>query len=177
MPGSELEALIEELEDLINDAKSPISGGGAKKIIDANTAYQILDDMKGALPEEFQKARRILRERDEMLTSAEEEAAHIVQDARDHANMLASEQEVVRLAHNQAEEIRRDAEKDAREIRYWAENSAEETFGKLAGEMQQVIDKTQGLLEQVSYCRNLLAGQAGELEAAEEDGDDRAYDR
>lgn len=159
MPGSEIEALIEELEDLINDAKSPISGGGAKKIIDSNAAYEILDDMKGALPEEFQKARRVLRERDEMLASAEEEAAHIVQDARDHAAMLASEQEVVRLAHNQAEEIRRDAEKDAREIRYWAENSAEETFGKLANELHQVIDKTGGLLEQVNYCRNLLNGQ------------------
>ena len=162
MPGSELEALIEELEDLINDGKSPISGGGNKKIIESSQAYEILDDMKNALPDEFKKARRVLHDRDTMLNEAEEEASHIVQDARDHAAVLASEQEVVRLAINQAEEIRRDAEKDAREIRYWAENSAEETFNRLAGEMEQFIETTRGMLEQVAYCRNLLSGSGSE---------------
>ena len=78
MPGSDIEAYIEELEDLINSAKSPLSGGGSKKIIDADAAYEILDDIKRSLPDEFQKARRILRERDEILDSAEEEANHIV---------------------------------------------------------------------------------------------------
>ena len=158
MPGSEIEAFIEELEDLINEAKSPISGGGSKKIIDSTAAYEILDDIKNSLPDEFQKARRIIHERDEILNSAETEAQHIVQDAESHALMLASEQEVVRMAHNEAEEVRREAEKDARDIRYWAENSAEDTFGKLATEMQQMIDRINSMLEQVNYCRSLLSG-------------------
>ena len=51
MPGTEIEAFIEELEDLINNAKSPLSGGGSKKIIEADTAYAILDDIKRSLPE------------------------------------------------------------------------------------------------------------------------------
>lgn len=170
MPGSDIEAFIEELEDLINNAKSPLSGGGSKKIIDAEAAYEILDDIKRSLPEEFQKARRILRERDEILDSAEEEASHIVKDAEDKAAMLASEQEVVRLANNMAEDVRRRAEEESREIRYWAENAAEQTFAKLEGEMQSVIEKTQGLLNQMSYCRALLSGKA------EEDGDDQDQD-
>lgn len=172
MPGSEIEAYIEELEDLINNAKSPLSGGGSKKIIDADAAYEILDDVKRSLPEEFQKARRILRERDEILDSAEEEANHIVKDAEDKANTLASEQEVVRRANNVAEDVRRRADEEAREIRYWAENAAEQTFAKLEEEMRSVIEKTQGLLNQMSYCRALLSGK-GEEEDDRDDMDQR----
>lgn len=172
MPGSAIEAFIEELEDLINNAKSPLSGGGSKKIIDADSAYEIIDDIKRSLPEEFQKARRILRERDEILDSAEEEANHIVKDAEDKANTLASEQEVVRLANNMAEDVRRRAEEEAREIRYWAENAAEQTFAKLEEEMQSVIEKTSGLLNQMSYCRALLSGKA-EDEVDDQDQDSR----
>ncbi len=172
MPGSDIEAYIEELEDLINSAKSPLSGGGSKKIIDADAAYEILDDIKRSLPDEFQKARRILRERDEILDSAEEEANHIVKDAEDKANTLASEQEVVRLANNAAEDVRRHAEEEAREIRYWAEDAAEKTFAKLEEEMRSVIEKTQSLLNQMSYCRAVLSGK-GDDEDDREDLDDR----
>ena len=172
MPGSDIEAYIEELEDLINSAKSPLSGGGSKKIIDADAAYEILDDIKRSLPDEFQKARRILRERDEILDSAEEEANHIVKDAEDKANTLASEQEVVRLANNATEDVRRHAEEEAREIRYWAEDAAEKTFAKLEEEMRSVIEKTQSLLNQMSYCRAVLSGK-GDDEDDREDLDDR----
>ena len=172
MPGSDIEAYIEELEDLINSAKSPLSGGGSKKILDADAAYEILDDIKRSLPDEFQKARRILRERDEILDSAEEEANHIVKDAEDKANTLASEQEVVRLANNAAEDVRRHAEEEAREIRYWAEDAAEKTFAKLEEEMRSVIEKTQSLLNQMSYCRAVLSGK-GDDEDDREDLDDR----
>ena len=175
MPGSDIEALIEEFEDLINNAKTPISGGGSKKIIDADEAYGILDDIKGALPEEFQKARRILRERNEILDAAEEEANHIVKNAQDKAHTLASEQEVVRLANNEAEEIRRHAEEEAREIRFWAENTAEQTFARLEEEMQSVIEKTQGLLNQTSYCRNLLSGRGDDADDDRRDAGDARY--
>lgn len=173
MPGSDIEAFIEELEDLINNAKSPLSGGGSKKIIDADAAYEILDDIKRSLPDEFQKARRILRERDEILDSAEEEANHIVKDAEDKANTLASEQEVVRLANNVAEDVRRHAEEEAREIRYWAENAAEQTFAKLEDELRAVIEKTTGMLNQMSYCRALLAGKTDDED--EQDDMDQRY--
>lgn len=172
MPGSEIEAFIEELEDLINNAKAPLTGGGSKKIIDADAAYEILDDIKGSLPEEFQKARRIVRERDEILDSAEEEAQHIVKDAQDKADTLASEMEIVRLANNQAEEIKRRADEEAREIRYWAENSAEQTFANLEKELQGVIDKTTSLLGQMSYCRQVLEGRGDDDGAAPASNDD-----
>ena len=34
-PGEEIESLVDELESIVADAKSPFTGGGAKKIVDA----------------------------------------------------------------------------------------------------------------------------------------------
>ena len=31
-PGEEIESLVDELEQLVNEAKSPLTGGGQKKI-------------------------------------------------------------------------------------------------------------------------------------------------
>ncbi len=179
MPGSDIEAFIEELEDLINSAKAPLTGGGSKKVIDADAAYAILDDIKSSLPEDFKRARRILRERDEILNAADDEAKHIVTDAEDRANTLASDQEIVRIANDQAVEIRSNAEKDAREIRYWAENSAEQTFSKIEDELQGVMDKTQALISQMSYCRNILSGHADQGDQFEDTSmvDDGGVDR
>lgn len=164
MPGTEIEAFIEELEDLINNAKSPLSGGGSKKIIEADTAYAILDDIKRSLPEEFQKARRILRERDEIIEEANTQANHTIDDANAQASIMVSEQEVVRLANNMAADIKRHAEEDARDTRYWAENIADKTLAQLQDQLNDVIDKASHLLEQTQYCRTLLSG-------AEQDGE------
>ena len=167
MPGTEIEAFIEELEDLINNAKSPLSGGGSKKIIEADTAYAILDDIKRSLPEEFQKARRILRERDEIIEEANTQANHTIDDANAQASIMVSEQEVVRLANNMAADIKRHAEEDARDTRYWAEGVADKTLEQLQNQLHIVIDMASHLLDQTQECRNLLTGVAQADEPAE----------
>ena len=167
MPGTEIEAFIEELEDLINNAKSPLSGGGSKKIIEADTAYAILDDIKRSLPEEFQKARRILRERDEIIEEANTQANHTIDDANAQASIMVSEQEVVRLANNMAADIKRHAEEDARDTRYWAEGVADKTLEQLQNQLHIVIDMASHLLDQTQECRNQLTGVAQADEPAE----------
>ena len=167
MPGTEIEAFIEELEDLINNAKSPLSGGGSKKIIEADTAYAILDDIKRSLPEEFQKARRILRERDEIIEEANTQANHTIDDANAQASIMVSEQEVVRLANNMAADIKRHAEEDARDTRYWAEGVADKTLEQLQNQLHIVIDMASHLLDQTQECRNLLTGVAQADEPAD----------
>ena len=156
MPGTNIEAYLEEFEEHINNASSPLSGKKGKKIIDKDVVYGFIDDIKRELPEELQKARRVLRERQDLLDSAEEEAKHIIQDAEDQANNIASEQEIVRLANRAAEEIRRQANEEAREIRYWAESCAEQVFSDVEEQLAAVIKDFSELLDQVTYYRNAL---------------------
>lgn len=141
MPGTEIEAFIAELEDLINNSKSPLSGGGSKKIIEAETAYAIIDDMRNSLPKELKEARRVLRERDELIEQAKSQAQHTIEDAEAQANILMSEQEVVRLANNMAADIKRHAEEDARDTRYWAESVVDHAFQQVEAKLDEAIDQ------------------------------------
>lgn len=158
MPGTEIEAFIAELEDLINNAKSPLSGGGTKKIIEAETAYAIIDDMRNSLPKELKEARRVLRERDELIEQAKSQAQHTIEDAEAQANILMSEQEVVRLANNMAADIKRHAEEDARDTRYWAESVVDHAFQQVEAKLGDAIAEAQHMLEQVTNCRIALGG-------------------
>ena len=45
-PGEEIESLVDELEQMVTEAKSPLTGGGAKKIVDAQDVYEILDEIR-----------------------------------------------------------------------------------------------------------------------------------
>ena len=79
-PGEEIEALVDELEQIVSDAKSPFGGGGQRKIVDAQDIFEILDEMRSVFPQEFADARRILREEGEMLDRAQKQADAIISD-------------------------------------------------------------------------------------------------
>ena len=60
-PGEEIESLIDELEQIVTEAKSSLTGGGQKKIVDQQDVYEILDEIRRIFPQEFSDARRILK--------------------------------------------------------------------------------------------------------------------
>ena len=66
-PGEEIENLVDELESIVSEAKSPLTGGGQKKIVDSQDVYEILDEIRRVFPQEFQDARRVLKEENEIL--------------------------------------------------------------------------------------------------------------
>src|SRR5689334_23740384 len=107
--------LIDKLDDLVHNAKAvPLTD---QVRIDREEIYDILDQMRASIPEEIKQARWIVKERQDMLAEAKREAERVIQEARDKAEQLANEQEVVRLAHEQAEAILSDAEHRAEEVR------------------------------------------------------------
>ena len=105
-PGEEIESLVDELEQMVTEANSPLTGGGAKKIVDAQDIYEILDEIRRIFPQEFSDARRIVKEEHETLERAQQQADAIIADAQQQAMVLAGDQEIVRLSQLQAEQIR-----------------------------------------------------------------------
>ena len=43
-PGEEIESLLDELEQVVSEGKTPLTGGGQKRIVDAQEIYEILDE-------------------------------------------------------------------------------------------------------------------------------------
>ena len=46
-PGEEIESLVDELEQIVSEAKSPLMDNGQKKIVDAQDVYEILGEAAG----------------------------------------------------------------------------------------------------------------------------------
>ena len=146
-------ALIDRIEEIVDGAKGvPFT---QQKMVDDNAIYDIIDEIRAQFPDELKQARWIVKERQEMLEEAEKEANRILEEARDRAQALASEQEVVRLAESQAADILDKARQQEREIRLGAEDYADEmlanlevNLGKLLTAVQRGRDRLQGKVSQ-----------------------------
>ncbi|MDR3308195.1 MAG: ATPase [Coriobacteriales bacterium] len=152
MDESGVLALIDELSDLIEDGK-PALGNKDKRSIEVGPALDIIDEIRQAFPIEFAQARQIVRERQGLLEDAEAESNRIVEDARNQALIIASEQEVVRIAQQTAENILADAREMERETRAGAEDYADTVLSHI----ENTLDN---LNENVRRCRERLNNKA-----------------
>ena len=156
-PGEEIESLVSELEQLVSEAKSPLMDSGQKKIIDAQDFYELLDEIRRVFPEEFTTARRIIKEENETLDRARTQAESIIADAQQQAMILAGDQEVVRLAQQQADGIRDQADQYERDTRYNAEEYADTVLGHLEENLKSLtnsVSRVRQTLDENSGPRN-----------------------
>ena len=63
LPGERIESLVDELEGIIEEARPPFGKSAQQKIIETDVFFNILDEIRMSYPEEWQKSRRILKER------------------------------------------------------------------------------------------------------------------
>jgi hypothetical protein len=146
-------ALIDRIEEIVDNAKGvPFT---SQKMVEPNSVYDIIDEIRSQFPDELKQARWIVKERQEMLEEAEKEANRILEEARERAQSIASEQEVVRLAEQQAADMIDKARNQEREIRLGAEDYADEmlanlevNLGKLLTAVQRGRDRLQGKVSQ-----------------------------
>ena len=156
-PGEEIESLIGELEQIVTEAKAPLTGGGQKKIVDAQLIYEILDEIRDRFPQEFYDARRIVKEEQETLDRAQQQADAIIADAQQQARILAGDQEVVRLAQQQADQIRDQASQYERDTRYNAESYADSVLAHLEDNLKSMtssVTRVRQTIEEGSSVRN-----------------------
>lgn len=142
-------ALLEELSILLEDSKPATFGKNNMRQVDINQAFEIMDEIRDVFPSEFAQARQIVRERQSLLDDAEAEANRLVEDARSQALTIACDQEIVRIAQQQADQVLADARELERQTRAGAEDYADEVFGHV----EQSLDT---LLNNVRRCRDRL---------------------
>jgi vacuolar-type H+-ATPase subunit H len=148
----EIMGLIDRLEDIIaNGRKVPLT---ASVMLSEANLYEVIDELRAALPDELKQARWIVKERQEMIEEADKEATRIIEEARARAEMIVAEREVVKLAERKANDLIESAQAREREIRLGAEDYADEmlanlevNLGKLLTAVQRGRDRLQGKLE------------------------------
>ncbi len=138
--------LIEKLEETIGKSrKIPFS---TNFIINENEVYDILDELKNIIPEEFKQARWIVKERENMLEEAKRQSMRIVHDAEEKVEGMISESEIMKNAVKKAEEIVSIAEAKARTVRLEAEDYADEKLASLEAVLYKILSAVEKGREQ-----------------------------
>ncbi|MGJ3237536.1 MAG: ATP synthase F0 subunit B [Anaerolineae bacterium] len=110
----DIQHLVDRLEDLIDEGRHLF--GTKYTMVDEERALEIIDQMRISIPEEIEKAARVLAQRDRILAEAHEEAARIVQEHRKKAEHMLDQDATVHAAQARAENIKEQARQEASRI-------------------------------------------------------------
>ena len=107
--------LLEELEDIVDNATNvPLT---SKIMLEAEDVFNIVREVRLALPDDVQQAKLIRDERDRILADAKAEYERIIREAKKQADYLVETDDITLRATKLAQEIREDAELHAKMLK------------------------------------------------------------
>lgn len=159
----DLSARIQQLEELVRDAKSmPLSSSA---LLNRDEVLELITQMKDSLPDEIKQARWIVKDREELLAKARRDTEAKVEAAREEQLRMASHEAVVQRAQEEAQRIVQEASEDGRRLRLESEDYVDAKLAQLEGALQRiledVIETNQSIsrtIDQVQAGREKLRG-------------------
>ncbi len=160
----DIQHLVDRLEDLIDEGRHvPFS---KFTLIDEERALEIIDQMRISVPEQIEKASRLINQRDRVLAQAREEAERITSVAQDKSDKLTTRDAIVQTAQNRASNIIDQARKEAEGVRADADDYVLQVLNELEDQ----------LIRNLTVVRNGMA-QIVEQRAASEARMQAVYDQ
>jgi len=128
---------VERLEGMLaNGKKLPLT---SNVVVDQAAALELIDELRHAIPEEVQAARRVNAEGERILERASQEAERIVAHAQEQAAYLIGEQGLTEAAEIESRRIIDEAEADASGTRRGADEYAADVLVRLETEVSRVL--------------------------------------
>ena len=147
--------LVSEMIMAISEAKTiPASG---KVIVDREQMLQTLQMLQERLPEEMRTARWMVRERETFVARTNERVRELVQRARQKADELVSDTNIIAEATEEANILVRRAEDHSHQIRLEAEDYADDRLQRLESLMGRVLEQIGSMRAELRKTRS--AGQ------------------
>lgn len=129
----DIQHLVDRLEDLIDEGRHvPFS---KFTLIDEERALEIIDQMRISVPEQIEKASRLINQRDRVLAQAREEADRITSVAQEKSEQLTTRDAIVQTAQNRANNIIDQARKEAEGIRADADDYVLQVLNELEDQL------------------------------------------
>lgn len=135
----DIQHLVDRLEDLIDSGRHVF--GTKYTLIDEERALEIIDQMRISIPEEIEKANKILMQRERILAEAHEESARIVQQNREKAEQMIEDHSTVQAAQRRAESIKEAARQEAARITAEADQYVMEMLTRLEQQLLRNVDE------------------------------------
>lgn len=147
-------------------------------VIDKDAAFDLIDELRAAIPEEIRAAKRINSEGERIIEKAQDEAERIVAKAQEQAAFLIDERGLTQAAEALSRQIIADAHTDADEIRRGADEYAVSVLVGLEGDVVktlQSIKKGIALLDERRASLEVIeAGQPEDAGVEDERWEDTA---
>lgn len=129
--------IIEKIEEFLDKSKKmPFT---LNIIVNENEIYEMLDELRNVLPEEFRQARWIVKEREGMIEESKRQSERIIREAKERADMLVNETEILKNATRKSEDMLAVAEARSRTIRLEAEDYADEKLANLEAALHKIL--------------------------------------
>jgi hypothetical protein len=133
----DIQHLVDRLEDLIDEGRHiPFS---RFTLIDEERALEIIDQMRISVPEQIEKASRLINQRDRLLAQANEEATRVLNLARERGDELTQRDAIVQTAQNRAKNIIAQSRHEAETIRADADVYVLEVLKELEDQLMHNI--------------------------------------
>lgn len=150
----DIQYLVDRLEDLIDEGRHFTFTKFT--LIDEERALEIIDQMRISVPEQIEKASRLINQRDRLLAHAREEADRIVQVAQQQSDSMTNRDAIVQTAQNRATNIIEQARREAEMIRAEADDYVMDVLKALENQ----------LLRNLNLARNGIAKIEEDREAS-----------
>jgi cell division septum initiation protein DivIVA len=165
---------VERLEAMIaNGRKLPLT---SNVILDQAAALDLVDELRHAVPEEVQSARRINAEGERILERAQQESERIVAKAQEQAAFLIDERGLTEAADAERRRIIQDALGEAADVRRGSDEYAADVLVHLEGEVVKALQSIRGGIELLAE-RRAPVGAAVDSQRYDEQPDVVAADR
>ncbi len=143
----DIQHLVDRLEDLVDEGRHiPFS---KFTVIDEERTLEIIDQMRISIPEEIEKAARVLAQRDRILAQANEEAGRLVQLARERGDQMIDKEALVSLAKSKADKMIEAANDEADNITSDADVYVLESLRELEGRLNRMLAEVRNGITQV----------------------------
>jgi len=138
----DLQYLIDRLETMVTSARRmPITG---KLTLDEQELADLIDQMRTVLPEEVRAARKVLRERDGIISEAQQQADEILDTAHKQADMLLDQEGLLAEAQARANQYMEEAIQAAKDRVDGADDYARQVLSQLQQQLTRhltIIEK------------------------------------
>jgi hypothetical protein len=140
--------LLDRLEELVGvGRRMPFS---TRVMVEEEEFLGLLDQIRAAVPREIRHAQRVVEERADIITSAQHEAAKILDHARTQAEYIISEQGVMNEARQRGEEYLRQVEMEQRRSIGQIDEYALQQIGRVEEAIQDGLNLVMDALREAS---------------------------
>lgn len=133
----DIQHLVDRLEELLSSGRHiPFSN---LTLVDEQRALELIDQMRISIPEEIEKAKRVIRERDRIMAQANEEAARIRDLAREKSETLIQRDAITQAAQARAASIIEQSRQEAQSIRQEADQYVLDVLSDLEDALMRTV--------------------------------------